>query len=338
MNYYEYKSARRNAFSELRFSSELFERRNREKRGLKTIGIIAGGCIILYVILQDIISLPFLFEPFRTLYMTDINYQIAVNSIFSILGLLIPFLFGALLLNKKMLLPELPLGKPDNLPLMITSVPFGFLICLAGNYATSVFVYASEKAGVELTAPEFPVPEDFFGRVLYAVSIAVIPALVEEFALRGVVMQSLRRYGDWFAIIASGAVFAILHGNLIQSPFAFIAGIGIGYAVCITNSIWTGVIIHFCNNFYSVMTEFLISDVTNEAVLNLIWNTTQVLIYAVCIIGGVVFFIIKGRKRLPPSRSLLYNREKWKALLLNPTMLIAIVIMLYITAKYVKIL
>ena len=315
----------------------VFIRRNAEKKALRSIGLIAGGCIILYVIMQNIISLPFSFEPFRTLYLTDINYQISVNIMFSIFGLLIPFLFGALILNKKLLLPNLPFGKPDNLPLMITAIPLGFLVCLAGNYATSVFVYASEKAGVELTAPEFTVPEDFFGRLLYAVSIAVVPALVEEFALRGVVMQSLRRYGDWFAIIASGAVFAILHGNLVQAPFAFIAGVGIGYAVCITNSIWTGVIIHFCNNFYSVLTEFLISDVTNEAVLNLIWNTTQVLLYAVCIIGGVVFFIIKGRKRLPFSRSTLDNGEKWKALLFNPTMLIAIVIMLYITAKYVKI-
>ena len=86
------------------------------------------------------------------------------------------------------------------------------------------------------------------GRIIYALSVAVVAPLVEEFAMRGVVMQPLKKYGRWFAIIASSLVFGVLHGNFIQAPFALIAGIGIGYAVCVTDSIWTGVLIHFCNN------------------------------------------------------------------------------------------
>ena len=72
-------------------------------------------------------------------------------------------------------------------------------------------------------------------------TIDVYKRQIEEFAMRGVVMQSLRKYGDWFAIIMSSLVLALVHGNMVQIPFAFIAGIAIGYAVTVTGSMWTGV-------------------------------------------------------------------------------------------------
>lgn len=71
--------------------------------------------------------------------------------------------------------------------------------------------------------------------------------------MRGVVMQPLRKYGDWFAILTSAFVFALMHGNLVQAPFAFIAGIGLGYAVIASGSLWTGILIHLLNNSISVI-------------------------------------------------------------------------------------
>ena len=77
--------------------------------------------------------------------------------------------------------------------------------------------------------------------------------------MRGVVMQPLRKYGDWFAILTSAFVFALMHGNLVQAPFAFIAGIGLGYAVIASGSLWTGILVHLLNNSISVIQTIAIA-------------------------------------------------------------------------------
>ena len=313
------------------------EQRKKEKKRLRTVGLTAGGCIVAYVILQNVITLPYGFEPLYSAYFFSDEFMMLSNILFSIIGLWVPFVIGGRLLrNKGLLAKDYCLEKPVSTRLMLASIPFGFLICLVGNYLTNVFVGGMEEVGVELSSPEFSVPGGVAGRLIYVVWVAVVPALVEEFAMRSVVMQPLRRYGDAFAIVATSFVFAILHGNLVQAPFAFIAGAGIGYAVCITNSVWTGVLIHFCNNLYSVLIDFLLEDVTNEETLNLIWNLSQIALYAVCIIGTILFLIIKGKKKLSKSKVDMKTGEKWKAFVLNPTMIVAILIMLYITAEYVE--
>ena len=312
------------------------ERRKKKIRDLRFIGSTAGICVILYVVLQNAMSMVIVFEPIRTLYFGNEIFRSLITIILSILGLLVPFVLGAVALRRRKLLTDLRLEKPEGKALTLTVIPFGFLICLVGNYLTSWFLILTKDAGVELTSPETATPDSLFGRIIYAISVAVVPPLVEEFALRGVIMQPLRKYGDWFAILATSAVFAILHGNLVQAPFAFIAGIGIGYAVCITNSIWTGIIIHFCNNFYSVAVDFLINDIADENLLNMIWDFSQATLYAVCIILSVAFMFIRGRKKINRVPAMLTAAEKAKALFVNVPMIVAIVIMLIITAEYVR--
>ncbi len=313
------------------------EQRKKDKKNLRKIGAVAGGCIVAYVLLQSVITIPYSVGTLNILYSFSREFMMASNIIFSIVGLWVPFAIGGRILRRKDLLEkDYCLGKPVSTKLMLLSVPLGFLVCLVGNYLTSVFVSGMEGVGVELSSPEFATPTTLAGRLIYTVWVAVVPALVEEFAMRSVVMQPLRRYGDTFAIVASAFVFAVLHGNLVQAPFAFIAGIGIGYAVCVTGSVWTGILIHFCNNFYSVVIDFLLADVTDEVKLNLIWNVMQISLYAVCIIGTILFVITKGKNKLSKSEADLKLKEKWKSFILNPTMLIAIAIMLYFTANYVE--
>ena len=334
LNYY-YQQNMNGGFSFVD-QTQLFLRKMKERKRLRLIGGVAGASIVLYVVLQNILSVPIAFEPFRSAYIRSAEFRCLVSIVFSVVGLLVPFAVGGYILYKKKVLTSLKLDRPNSYPLMFSAVPFGVLICLAGNYITSIFVSLSESFGIALTSPEYTVPESLTGRILYAVSVAVVPALVEEFAIRGVVMQPLRRYGDKFAIVVSALVFGILHGNLVQAPFAFIAGIGLGYAVCITNSVWTGVLIHFCNNFYSVAVDFLVNDVTDETMLNAIWNISQIMLYAICIIGAVLFAIIRGRKKIGGAEIRLDSGSKWSAYFINPPMILAIIIMLYITAQYVN--
>lgn len=316
--------------------SELYLQEEKEKNGIRYIGKIAGRCIIGYVLVQNILSILLFSGPLGTLYDADPDFQSVATIFFSLSSILIPFGVGGYFINKRLNTDVFNLGKPVSTSLMLSAVPFGFFICLAGNYVTSIFVNFMDEIGIHLSAPDFAVPSGFGGRLIYIVSIAVVPPLVEEFAIRGVIMQPLRRYGDKFAIVASALIFAVLHGNLIQAPFALIAGIGIGYAVCITNSVWTGVLIHAVNNFYSVVTEFMIEDIADEAVLERVYLITTVALYAVSILGSALFIVIRKRRRAMPSFTSLSDGRKMIAFTWNIPMVIALLIMFYLTKRFIE--
>ena len=265
--------------------------------------------------------------------MPSIRFLFSIIS--SIIGLFVPFLIAGMMIRKRTEKEFICYGKPVSYPLMFSAVSLGFFVCLASNFVTDVFVNFMDSFGFELTSPEFEMPDDIFSRCVYAVAVAVVPALVEEFAFRGAVMQPLRKYGDGFAIVVSSVVFAVLHGNLIQAPFALISGIGMGYAVCVTNSIWTGVIIHFLNNFYSVVMSFMITDITNEDMLNKIYLLITLSLYAFSILGSVVFVILKKNRKLAKADSLLSIREKSGAFFVNAPIIIAFIIMLIQITNYV---
>ncbi|MBO5858802.1 MAG: CPBP family intramembrane metalloprotease [Clostridia bacterium] len=317
-------------------SAEMYLREQKEKKDIKYIGRVAGMCIIFYVVIQNVLSLFLLSGTLRSAYYSDPDFQSVVSVIFSVSSVLVPFAVGGYFINKRTKTDIFNLSAPVSNKLMLTAVPLGFFVCLVGNYVTSCFVDFVDKFGIHLTAPETETPSGFGGRFLYVLSIAVIPPLVEEFAIRGVVMQPLRKYGDKFAILASAIVFAVLHGNLVQAPFALIAGIGIGYAVCITNSVWTGVLIHAMNNLYSVVIEFMIADITDEAMLDKVYIITTVLLYAVSIAGSVFFFILKKNRKIMPSFTALREKNKLFAFIWSIPMIIALMIMYSVTKNYVE--
>lgn len=315
--------------------SSLYLKEENERKGIKQISIVAGLCCIAYVVIQNALSIMLYLSPLGEIYDSDPTMQSVVSILFSIFGLLLPFAVGGFLMSRKTGKTDFGFCRPVSNPLMLSAVPLGFFICLAGNYITSIFINMMDSVGVSLSAPDYAVPSDFGGRLIYTVSIAVVPALVEEFAIRGVIMQPLRKYGDKFAILASAIFFAVLHGNLIQAPFALIAGIGIGYAVCITNSVWTGVLIHFCNNLYSVAMEFMVADIQNEDILNVVYIVSTVILYALSILGSVIFIFIKNKRKVLPSFTALKENRKMRAFILTIPMIIALLIMLSITKNYV---
>ncbi len=314
---------------------DLYVREENEKKNIKLLSKAAGLSVIGYVLVQNIISVLIFATPLGTLYMTDPTVQSVVTIFYSVLSLLIPFGIAGFYLEKRTGTDVFRFGKPVSTLLMLSATALGFFVCLVANFITSGFVNLADSFGITLSSPDYSVPEDLGGRLVYVLSVAAVPALVEEFAIRGAVLQPLRKYGDKFAILASAVVFAVLHGNLIQAPFALIAGIGIGYAVCITNSIWTGVLIHFCNNFYAVVTEFMIADITDERMLNIVYYATMIALYVITIAGSAVFVVLRQKRRLVPSFTVLGEGKKMRTFVLTVPMIIGFIMMLYVTAQYV---
>lgn len=82
--------------------------------------------------------------------------------------------------------------------------------------------------------------------------IAVLPAVIEELAYRGIVFYGLRQYGVAAAMIISGLLFGLNHMNINQFAYAFILGMYFCIIDEATDSIIASMLMHFTFNFSTV--------------------------------------------------------------------------------------
>lgn len=108
-------------------------------------------------------------------------------------------------------------------------------------------------AHLRLQAPDFNPPSQPLPVALYLLLFCAVAPVCEEFIFRGVVLQSLRRFGNWFAVVFSAALFALMHGNIAQMPLAFLLGLALGIFVLFFESIWATVLLHASVNLFSTL-------------------------------------------------------------------------------------
>ncbi|MEE0914275.1 MAG: type II CAAX endopeptidase family protein [Ruminococcus sp.] len=171
----------------------------------------------------------------------------------------------------------------------------GMGVAMIANYAADIVANNFSIFGLE-NQIDFSSPSETLEEIiLYVVSTAIVPAFAEEFAFRGVLMGSLRKYGDAFAIIVSAVIFGAMHGNIIQIPFAFILGLIFGFITCKTNSIFPAITIHFTNNFYAVILDILQTSNTLTDRKFVVIN--YIIVFVFCALAILSFFYLIKKDR-----------------------------------------
>ena len=309
-------------------------KRQQQKKEIKKLGIYTGFALICQVVIQNVLSVVLKLTGLLEKYTVDGSYQNAIDIILVILGLMVPFYY----IGKKMketsgIAEPLMTEKSCDSKAFVLAVVSGTGFCMLANIVTSYFTIFMSALGLELSAPEVAMPTGVVGILTTVIRVVVVAALAEEIALRGYVMGNLRKYGDKFAIIISATVFAVIHGNLVQAPFALIAGFAIGYFTVKTGSIWTGIAIHAANNFISTAVSYAV-DYLGEETASIIY---LFVIYGFIAAGFVSMKLFNKRSavKLYQGDYILTEKEKAASFFLNPSMIIAIGYMLYITSLYV---
>lgn len=314
----------------------ILARKKREKKELRLQSIFASCAVLALVLVQNIavslMALTGLYEK----YLNDPLFQSGADIIIILLSVLLPFsVFGKLIEKKSGLKNSLPFEKPKAKGLMPLAIVSGLGFCMVANIITNVLISFVSAFGVELSSPDLAMPDGAFGVAVSFCRIVVVAAFVEEVAFRGYIMQNLRKFGDGFAVAMAALVFALMHCNLIQAPFALIVGFALGYLSIKTGTLWTAVIIHALNNCISLAVSYLSGSV-EEKLLN---YTVSLMIYALIFAGLLCFIAFVKRANAIPSfktRTALSTTSKVLTYLTTPTMLIAIALMLYFTAQYVN--
>lgn len=329
MNYNYYQSAP---------NADYLEKAN-DRKILRAMGIAFGCAGLAYFVLTFGVSFAVslirkLLPAAEEVFSSRLGEE-AYSVIGSIFFIALPFSVSHLFLKKKKLTGLLPFGTSYNKKasayivgficpaMMLTTTAVNFISAVIQNASGMRFTSGMEDMSLK-TVPE---------AVMAVISMALVPAVVEEIAVRGIIMQPLRRYGDKFAIVASALIFSMLHGNMVQIPYALFAGMYLGWAVIATGSLWPSIIIHFLNNLYSVVIMF--AENYGEKAVSL----CVTVIFAVYAVVGIISIFSYRRMnygvKLSRGVNTLTGGEKASALFLNVPMVIMMIAVVFITSKSV---
>ena len=132
---------------------------------------------------------------------------------------------------------------------------FRDFLCILCFFLSGQAVYQSITTSVELFLNSFgftmmegmaamQVDMDVFTLFFY---VGILAPIAEEIIFRGFIQRSLMPYGKKLAIVGSAFLFGIFHGNLLQSPYAFLVGLVLGYVAAEYSILWA-MVLHMVNN------------------------------------------------------------------------------------------
>lgn len=233
-------------------------------------------------------------------------------------------------INKKPIYEIASFNSPTKGNVLLC-VGFAFGFSMIANIVTALFnLFLSTFFDFQAVTSNLGINKsgDLFEFIYILICTSVVPALVEEFAFRGMVLGTLRRFGDVPAIILSSLVFAVFHGNFIQIPFAFIVGVVLGVITVITDSIWPAIFAHFLINAYAT--------IVNE--LSTTFPKMVATLFCFIILFGIICFIIlfaKGAfKKLNNRFVFMSLSSKVFNMIFSPTTIIFIIILMYIALQH----
>ncbi len=182
---------------------------------------------------------------------------------------------------------------------------------LAGNIVSAVISAIAQKEMSNIVADLISVTDIWVKLAI----VVIIGPVVEELFYRKLLIDRLGRYGQKVAVIASGLIFGLAHGNLSQFFYAFGLGLALGYVYVKTRNVIYTIAPHVIINLLGgVVAPIVVSSGSVFAAL-------YVLPVLGMAIAGLVLFI-KNKKRISFGPGLV-ELEKWRsAFFVNPGMIL----------------
>lgn len=305
-----------------------------EKKSLRHEFNISGGGLLLMSGL--FLALSFSLSSFELMiflnsikdFQNTLSY--AINAIVSIVAMFAGGFF-ILSLNKKRCDDVISFKPTVSAGTVIALIPIAYIFFELSNHLSNYMLLFLQNIGLGFDFSKIWT-DTYSGNpidnMFYVLFISAVPAVSEEFIFRGVMLGTLRKHGDGFAVLVSALTFGIMHGNIVQIPFAFVGGLALGFITVYTNSMLPAMLVHFINNAFSC-----VSDIVNNEFGEYAANIFQYGLIMVFFILAVIAFIYLSKKdknvfvlRKAPA-SLLSFKEKIKCYFFSPTVIIFCVYM-----------
>ena len=236
-----------------------------------------------------------------------------------------------------------PPTRRMSFPVWLGVLAICFTLMYAGNFIgiivnTIISIFTGKPVINDLA--ELTLQTPLWANLLFC---GILAPIFEEIFYRKLVIDRLRRYGDLAAILMSGLLFGLIHGNFSQFFYASFIGVVFGYIYLRTGKLRYTIALHMAVNliggvYVTEMTKLLTPILeSTDPLLAMVENpacVTMVLLYflflAACVVATPIALVLLWKKiGFEKAQVKLSGNTAVRVFLLNPAVwLLAAVILL----------
>lgn len=267
-----------------------------------------------FTILAVQLVMSFLISLFCPQVLSDMNLNI-------LLGMIPMYLAGfpllALLLKK-----NVPAQKPERHKMTAGQYVLSVIICFGLAYAANIVGnIVTTVIGIMRGQPvenEILSIMDSLNPVVVFIYMVICAPIVEEYVFRKLIVDRTVRYGQVVAVVVSGLMFGLFHGNLNQFAYATVIGMFLAFLYVKTGNLKITISLHMLFNFVGgFLSSLLIKAIDLEGYMDaatlgdmqvvmrqIMGNLGGWILYGLfgmfvigMMIAGIVLFIVFAAKR-----------------------------------------
>ncbi len=178
---------------------------------------------------------------------------LAICSTFSCLSMAV-VLFAILRVKKTNVFKGVNL-KPCNFVYILHALAISYGMLFGFGFINDAVVQLFVNIGLNVSQLEVPL-NSHLHFIVFALVLAVLPALFEECFFRGFMQDNLKGIKTYLAILTVSLSFALYHKSLAQFVYQLIYGIALGLLFNRSGSVIPCIIAHFLNNFSVICFEY----------------------------------------------------------------------------------
>ena len=197
--------------------------------------------------------------------------------------------------------------------------------------------------GGEVIQPDFTLDDPSLpANIFLYMYVCLLGPVLEELLYRGVLLQSLRKYNERFAIVVSAMIFGMMHQNPTQCILGMLVGLPLAMITIKSGSIIPAIITHIIVNTSNVVFALLIMSDNNVyenmvyenilpkdglpllgIILSLLWRFG--FLFAGIVVGVVA--LAKGLKMKRPTPA--GKNRAWPVFMTSPIWIIVFGVYIY---------
>ena len=291
------------------------------------------GTLVIYAVQMAVGAIVGMFKP-EWLENTTINLILLVLPLY-LVGM--PILI-AIVKRMPGEAPEKKSIKPGQFVLALIMC-YALMYCgnLVGTLITTV-VGLLRGTAVDNALMTYATGSNMLVTFLYMVICAPI---LEEYIFRKLIVDRTVKYGQGVAIVLSGLMFGLFHGNLNQFAYAMLLGMFLAFMYVKTGNLKVTIGLHMCINFMGAVVSVLLlkaihleeyqeiimnggdAGAVTEFVMQYLPGWIAYIVYVIfilaAVITGIVLFIV-FRKRFAVEAGQIPKGERFQTVICNPGM------------------
>lgn len=214
---------------------------------------------------------------------------------------------------------KIPAAEPERRNMGAGHFVVATIMCYAIMYGcniigTTITSFISMFKGSEVTNAVASVATSANMAVTCLYMVVCAP-IMEEYVFRKLIVDRTRRYGQGVAVVVSGVMFGLFHGNLNQFAYAVVLGMFFAFIYVKTGKMIYTIGIHMIVNFMGTIVSVL-------ALRLKLQNVYSLLVMAGIIVGVALLIVFRKRFVLEAGELPIPKGKRFATIFLNYGMLV----------------